>query len=213
MKVKIRHTLPFLLSMGCIVILVVVFWSFFMNNIVQPIMLIFWAVWRIILSVNQKIYWGALLAICFYLAIRMIPTDFPHPQHESEDHHSQAQNGYPSWLILLTSIMSDISVLENLNKKIIDLYISVMAQRYKITSEDADKLTRSKNTSFPEKSQFFLFPDKGTLKYKFFRLKLRIVILLTTVINKWRLWMPAMIHEPIDEVLSLMENFEERRNE
>ena len=67
-----RYILPFIV-LSCLVGMAVDFRSFFMANIIEPIAVLCWAVWRIISSVNQNIYWMILIVICSILVIRLIP--------------------------------------------------------------------------------------------------------------------------------------------
>jgi hypothetical protein len=49
------------------------FRAFLLDNFVRPVALVFWMVWRILLSVNQEIYWGLLIAVALvYAFLRLV---------------------------------------------------------------------------------------------------------------------------------------------
>ena len=48
------------------------FRSFLFDNIILPIAVLFWTVWRFFLSVDQNTYWFILIIVCFFLMIRFL---------------------------------------------------------------------------------------------------------------------------------------------
>ena len=93
-----------------------------------------------------------------------------------------------------------------------DLYISSVAQKDKVTPTNEDML-RSRRLPLSEESQLFFSPHKSTFRARFYEQKLRFIIKMTGSRLLRGDKMPAMIHEPIDELLNLMEDHTEDDHE
>jgi hypothetical protein len=204
-----RQVLTLLLCLAVIVVLGFVFRSFVMDNIVQPITLVAWAVWRVISSVNQKIYWGFVIAISLFLVIRMIPPESPNIHDQTEDDRPTAENGYSTWLSKLASAISDRNSLEELKQRLVDLYIAFVVQKNKVSPMDVEEILRSKGLPISEGGQLFFSPKKSSLRAQFYEMKLLFVTKISGIRMRQGDKMPAMLHEPIDEFLNLMENHTE----
>jgi hypothetical protein len=204
-----RQVLTLLLCLAVIVVLGFVFRLFVMDNIVQPITLVAWAVWRVISSVNQKIYWGFVIAISLFLVIRMIPPESPNIHNQIEDDRPTAENGYSTWLSKLASAISDRNSLEELKQRLVDLYSAFVVQKDKVSPMDVEEILRSKGLPISEGGQLFFSPKKSSLRAQFYEMKLLFVTKISGIRMRQGDKMPAMLHEPIDELLNLMENHTE----
>ncbi len=60
MKLSQRTGLVVLL-VGLCLLLGILFRSFLLDNFVRPVALVFWLFWQVVLSVDQRIYWGLLI--------------------------------------------------------------------------------------------------------------------------------------------------------
>lgn len=68
------------------VVLIATFRVFLLPYVIEPIALLFWAIWRIISSVDQNIYWFLLIMTCTILVFRIIPSmgeETPNPVYSS----------------------------------------------------------------------------------------------------------------------------------
>jgi hypothetical protein len=65
MKISRRTTLIFLL-LALLLFLGILFRSFILEDFVKPVALMFWFMWRVLLSVDQNIYWALLILLAFF---------------------------------------------------------------------------------------------------------------------------------------------------
>ncbi len=63
---KTRRISLIILLLGTLLILVVLFRSIILAEVVTPLALVFWVTWRVVLSVDQKFYWGLLIFSAFF---------------------------------------------------------------------------------------------------------------------------------------------------
>ncbi len=80
-----------------------IFQSSVSKYFVQPVALAFWAAWRIILSINQEIYWSGLIIVGLLLALRLAPTRGQAPSRYQYDEHPKPVPELEKWYSLLTS--------------------------------------------------------------------------------------------------------------
>ncbi len=69
---KTKRLYRYFLSIGIIIALLVYFRSFIFDTIIEPLALVCWAVIRLVLFVDQAVWWGALIFITVFLSIRFI---------------------------------------------------------------------------------------------------------------------------------------------
>ena len=78
---KAKRNFFLLLFLGLILALGVIFRTFILADIIEPVALMFWAFWRLLSSVDQNVYWVLLVFLCLILAIRTLP---PEPEIHPE---------------------------------------------------------------------------------------------------------------------------------
>src|SRR5512138_1846947 len=62
-----------LLVLGLLLGLMLYFHTFLITNIFEPITLLFWVLWRIVMSVHQSVYWAVLILAGSILLVCSIP--------------------------------------------------------------------------------------------------------------------------------------------
>ena len=67
----------FIIILGLSLLLGILFHAFILDNIVRPVALVLWVFRRILLSVNQKIYWGLLIFAGLVVAFFRLTKSFP----------------------------------------------------------------------------------------------------------------------------------------
>jgi len=202
---KAGQILALLVCLGCLLALAIIFRSFFMDNILRPVALIFWLVWRLISSVNQNFYWGMVIAVCLFLVIRLLPPESPQIQGDSEKDQPKTVNGYFSWLSAFAGALSSLPELENLKEKLVDLFVSVVHQTDRVASKEAKELFKSGQFPISESGRSFLSSETGFRRTLLYTLKLRSALFMIALLKRKGSKIPKIIHQPIDEFLSLME--------
>ncbi len=190
--------------MGCFLALVVIFRSFFWENVLRPIGLIFWLIWRAIASVDQAVYWAMAIIISIFLVLRMLPKGVVPTGHIYESDSSKISNPYLTWLSVFTLAGFSPLALENLQPKLKDLTVSFLVQTGRITPKEAEASIRAKQLSISPESQSFLISDKEGGK-QVNQYKLRGTYFLASFGKRKLSRIPTIVHQPINEGLSFME--------
>jgi hypothetical protein len=210
---KTDRILALVICLCVILALAIIFRSFLWTNLLQPIAVVFWLVWRVIASVNQKFYWGVVIAAALFLVIRLFPKDLPQPREDSGSDTLNQDNGFFPWHAAFTSACSSVYELEHLRKRILDLYVSVAHQTDRIDLKEAEEMVKSRQIPLSEAGRSILLPEKGKRRPFSIMLKIR-VALLRAALGKGRgTKLPEIIHDPIDEMLTLMEDKAEINHE
>jgi hypothetical protein len=207
-----KNLLPFLI-LSLLVGIFIGFRSFLMNNIIEPIALLFWAVWRIISSVDQNFYWIALIVICTILVIRLIPSEKEGPPSRSYIYTYKPPNRVEYWQTIIGEANLGNHKSEYLRNRIKELTMTVISQVEQPVTTEVDEIVAAGIPSLPPEARQYLFPLNG--KDGTFSIKDQ----LNRTIGKpgWlRRWRRKYLHQNnamLDEVLTWMETELEIDNE
>jgi len=192
--------------------LAILFRSFLWTNFLRPIVVVFWLMWRIIISVDQKFYWGVVIAAILFLVIRMLPKELPPVREDSESDHYYQAGSFSSWHAAFTSACSSLYELERLRKKIINLYVSIVHRTDRTVLEEAEEMIKSKQVPLSEAGRSFFSPEEGRMSLSS-KLEIEGELFLISLGKGRRTKLPGIAREPIDEILTLMEDKAEIRHE
>ena len=132
--------------------------SFFMANVIVPIALVCWAVWRVIASVDQIVYWVILIIVGFLLVIRLIPNSSDDKIKPAYKNAYKTSNRVAYWKALLMGMVVEKEDAENLRSDMKNLLASVIHDTEKSISIDLKELTASGKIALSPDAQRFLFP-------------------------------------------------------
>lgn len=113
--------LAFLLAAGLI------FRHFLFENVIMPIALILWAVLRVFMSVDQEVYWVALVFIAFVFGLRLLPVKVSELSHPAGREARQPAKRLEYWQSLIDKAKESSENQQALTKNLQDLLILVMA--------------------------------------------------------------------------------------
>jgi len=204
MKKNWQIILFFLCLVGLLSLLII-FRSFFFESILRPIGLIFWLGWRVIASVNQSFYWAMVIIISAFLVIQMLPRESLPAQDEQKDHPNKIMNTYLDWLSSLTHSTANLSALESLRQKLRERTISFISMADRVSMNEAEKTIQAKESPVSKESQSFLFSENEVPLDITGKLRLRIAFFLASVWKRKNPRVPKIIHQPVDQILSFME--------
>ncbi len=199
-----RQIFLFALSLACLAVLGFVFRSFLYENIFQPVGLVFWLLWRLIEAVPQSFYWGAVILICAFLVIRMLPRGVPEEPISAEDPFGKVENSYYAWLSAFAYGSADLNGLNQLREKLKRLALQASGRNEKFNTNFAEELFHSERETLPEKARAFLFPEESRPSLAE-RLRLRSALFFASFHEAKNREMPDIIHQPIDEILTNLE--------
>lgn len=200
-----KNVLPFLILL-LLVGLFIGFRSFLMSYIIEPIALLFWAVWRIISSVDQNLYWIVLIVICAILVIRMIPSEKEGSPSPSYLYTYKPPNRVEYWQTIIDESNLGKHKSEYLRNRIKELTMTVISQVEQPATTELDEIVAAGIPSLPLEARQYLFPsngEDGISSIKDDQLN------RTIGIPRWlRRWRSKYLHQNnamLDEVLTWME--------
>lgn len=144
----------------------VVFRSFFMANIIEPIAVLFWGIWRIIASVNQSIYWTVLIILCLSLVLRLIPMETDSQPNPAYTYKTKSPNRVEYWQTLINESVLGREEGEQLRVNLENLLKSVNAKSGQTGSKESDEVIAKGQRQLSLRARRLLFPQKrseGTL--------------------------------------------------
>ena len=199
-----KNFLPFLILL-LLAGFFVSFRSFLMNYIIKPIALLFWAVWRILSSVNQNLYWIALIVICAILVIRLIPSEKEGPPSPSYLFTYKPPNRVEYWQTIIDESSLGKHKSEYLRNRIKELTMTVISQVEQPATTELDEIVAAGIPSLPPEARKYLFPpnrEDGTSSTKE---RLNYNAFVPRWLRRWRRKYFHQNNAMLDEVLTWME--------
>ena len=210
---KFKKTiLPFLM-LALLVGLFISFRSFLMDYIIQPIALLLWAVWRIISSVDQNIYWIALIVFCTTLVIRLIPSEKDNSPSLAYSHTYKPPNRVEYWQTLIDESILGKNKSEYLRNRIKELSMTVISQVEQTAEMDADKMIATGIPSLPPAARQYLFPPNGKDGISSIKDQLDNNVFVPRCLRRWQRRYIQQNTAMLDEILTWMETELEISNE
>lgn len=124
MKIKIRTLISIflILLLGLIVIFLR---SYFYNNLVEPIVYFIWLIIRILLSIDQEVFWVILILLVTFIALWILPKEQPKKIRSSYLYSNKTENRVAYWKIKFQSADKYAYSRESLQQNLEDLEISI----------------------------------------------------------------------------------------
>jgi hypothetical protein len=192
------------------------FWPFILNNIIKPIALVVWLLLRIlVLSVDQKYFWYAMVFVTVFFLFRFLPREQPVIQSDVslETNATIKKIGY--WRILFTYNDQNVRDEKTLKRELIYLLTSFYASKQSTSNHlGIYEALQQGEIPLPENIHTFLFSlepqESGGRIKKFFQ---SIRKTLQKWIRQWTGQEKAEHYRMIDEVLNLMETLLEIKHD
>ena len=200
-----RYILPLLVLISLAGI-AVGFRSFFMANIIEPIAVLFWAFWRVIVSVNQNIYWMILIVICLMLVLRLVPTEKDNLPNPAYTYKYKSPNRVEYWQTLINESILGREEGERLRGNLENLFTSVNAESGRTGSKDSDEVIAKGQRQLSLRATRLLFPQKRTEGAFFQDHRLDIKSLIPKRLQRWAGKFVPQDTTAIAEILEYMEN-------
>lgn len=131
-------------------------------GLVRPIALVIWAFWRVLQSIDQTIYWGALIFFSVVYAFYRLTRESTHaaPVKQPGSNLTLENLGYWRNAIIFTSdeIDQDNLLKQNLGKMLASIYA---AQQPGTANIDIYTALHRQEIMLPEKIFVFLFPPEN----------------------------------------------------
>ncbi len=214
MKNSRRITLIILL-VGLLLCLGIVFRGFLVENIIRPISLLVWILLRVLQSVDQNIYWGALLfAGLIFVLLRLGKGPAVEERTPPPDTFSALEN-VRYWRTAITVTRdetTEVNVLKRyLGKMLATAYAVKEPGRANLEIYNALKL---RQIPLPERVYAFLFPGSLPASERSFRRVLQAIRRAPQrLVHRWSGRDLQEYDQSIDEVLAFIESTLEVKND
>ena len=210
---KFKKTIiPFLILM-LLVVLLISFRSFLMDYVIEPIALLFWAIWRIISSVDQIVYWVVLIVFCAFLIIRLIPSEKDNSSNPVYNQIYKPPNRVEYWQTLIDESMLGKNKSEYLRNRMKELVITIISQVEQPAITDVDEMVATGIPSLPPAARQYLFPPNGKDGISSIKDQLNNNVFVPRWLRRWRRKYIHQNNAMLDEILKWMETELEITNE
>jgi hypothetical protein len=194
----------------------VLFWPFILNEIITPISLAAWLLLRIlVLSIDQKYYWGAIIFGVLFFLYRLLPQgqDTFLPDDFLDTNATIKTIEY--WRSLFTLTEHNLRDEKSLKKELIRLLLLFYATKQRTSADFRlyESLQRGE-IPLPEHIRAFLFPEEPQKTGRSFKKWMNsLKNAPRTWIRRWTRQDVAEYYRMVDETLSFMETALEIKND
>ena len=196
-----------------LVVLLISFRSFLMDYVIEPIALLFWAIWRIISSVDQIVYWVVLIVFCAFLIIRLIPSEKDNSSNLAYSQMYKPPNRVEYWQTLIDESMLGKNKSEYLRNRMKELVITIISQVEQPAITDVDEMVATGIPSLPPAARQYLFPPNGKDGISSIKDQLNNNVFVPRWLRRWRRKYIHQNNAMLDEILKWMETELEITNE
>lgn len=136
--------------------LVLGFRSFLMTFIIEPIALLLWAAWRLVIGVDQQIYWVLLIFLCSIYVISLVPARTDYSPRGLNINPEKVLNRRDYWQTLINDASFGKNEKECLQQNLTKLLIAVISLGEQYTFEDLEKIKTTGQETLPPEVRKFL---------------------------------------------------------
>lgn len=140
--------------------LVLYFRSFLMINIVEPIAILLWLIWRIATSIGQHIYWVILIVLCLYFMLRLVPYENSNSLAPAYNYEYRPPSRVEYWQLLMKDAIRGKVKVENLRDALKDLLCSIIAHTDRAYPASLEQRVKSGPSPLPVGAHRFVFPPE-----------------------------------------------------
>ena len=154
---KLLRILSAILLLG----VVIAYRAYLIEYIIEPIALLLWLLWRIIASIDQKIYWLVLIIIIGVMVLRINSGWRRKTENKKYRYAYRLPSRLAHWQSLVEVGISSRAGEEELRNGLRDLVVDILIQREKGDQENPQGQTEKRFASLPPLIQAYLFPNIG----------------------------------------------------
>ncbi len=170
------------------------------DYLVRPVAISLWAIWRIIISVDQGVYWILLVALCALLMIRIFSaSDHVAPAASDEQPARQRPTRVEHWRSLFRSAARTDEGDVALRASLRSLLAATIRQAHRPVGTDVAEALAARHITLPPRVRRYLELDDGSDLRRLRSFSLR------SLLRQWLGRPPQQDSGTIDEVLHWME--------
>jgi hypothetical protein len=204
---------PLFIALGLCLGFTGVFPSFLASYVIEPVAVSLWLVWRVVLSVDQNVYWALLLLVCGGCTVALLafvggepPASVAPIPHVRETHVAR-------WQALMHESARTEGGEQILRARLLSLLAAALGSAEQVDSAQLEKTLASQHIWLPGEIRQYLFPAPAAAR----RLPARIVWRLLFLAKRWLPGSASKQSIPnaatIDQVLRWMESMMEMGHE
>lgn len=154
-----KRLLPPIIILLIIAILGFGFDSFFRTLVIEPIALMFWALWRLAASIDQEVIWTILILVCAVSVVYLVTAGERRSPQSAYRLPIVSLNRLEHWQKLIESAASDPKEMDDLRGSLLDLLIHAGAApgQSEKSSNPSDALDLKDALS--DEAYWFLYPN------------------------------------------------------
>ena len=203
-----RRTSLVLLLLGLFLFAGILFRAAILDNFVTPVALVVWLFRRIVLSVDQRIYWiGLIFSAALIGILRLVGRPAP-LEREAAPRSNATLETVSYWRTSILITRDEIDEYNLLRRELGKLLTAVVASRRPdIPQWEILTQLRSGQIPLPEDLRAFLFPEEDSGAGRSFRQRLQTLLQAPRKwARRWRGSDRAGYYQSIEDVIRLMES-------
>ncbi|PKO12651.1 MAG: hypothetical protein CVU39_22750 [Chloroflexi bacterium HGW-Chloroflexi-10] len=194
----------------CILLIAgILFRNVLFTFVIEPIGIFFWAIYRVLLSVDQKIFWFVLMVFAGYIVLRNMPASVDEYKKYTDAPSPKSIKGVQYWHQVFTGTAAHGKSQKTVSLEMKDLLISVIASQERLPKTKVIAALDNQQYPLPATTYAFLYPKKETMKTGLFKLN----GLLPLRLKNGRLHENREQNEIVEELLQWIETYMEIHND
>lgn len=153
-----------LLALGLVLGMALVLPGLFIRGIIEPGAIMLWALWRVISSVDQGVYWAGLIILSLALIVRALPPRNSSPMNSAYLQHYKSRSPVERWKQLFDEAASGKDEDEALRTSLKNLLEATIQQSQQSAAATIDEKLASEGLSLPPAAHEYVFPSSSEKK-------------------------------------------------
>jgi hypothetical protein len=138
--------------------LALIFPGILLEGIVGPVAAVLWAAWRVIISVDQSVYWGALIVLYSLVMVRLLPRGQSGPSNPGDHRRHEPRTQVEHWRGLIENAALGEEQHAALRDSLKTLLASTVGQRERSSAAELERELKSNQIALPPAAREYLFP-------------------------------------------------------
>lgn len=196
------------LILGLCLFLGILFRAFVVDYLIRPVAVMLWLCWQIVLSVDQKFYWGLLIFLALFYAFRRLSQKPAASVQAPESFFSETLNRVRYWRSSILLTRDEIDAPNILKRDLGQMLVTMHATTQPEASNfEIHNALKQRRIPLPDPIHSFLFPVEPSGSTRSFK---RILRTIRQTPREWvRRWTGRDMvdyYKSIEDVLTILES-------
>ena len=126
--------------------------------VIEPVALVAWAIWRVIASVHQEVYWAGLIIVCLAFLIRMLPPGRSAAHDPAYQRRPMPRARVERWQALFEEAALGEDAKAALREALVDLIAGTISDDQQLAPSEVMERLRTGMVPLPPAAYQYLFP-------------------------------------------------------